>query len=250
MASFTNWLFGTADTAGSDAAKRQKGYNATYQGKISEALQPYETLSDVNQTKDLQQQYVQGLSGLNTDQYKVSAPTYDTSSVSDTDVQSLIDPNVKYQKQSAREALESSAAGKGGLFSSGLGKSVATSDEELSAKAYNDAYNKALAEKNRQNTIAQQQFGTNTAAGTYNLGMDTTGINAAGTAYNSMLQPLETVTQGKMDAAGTQYGADTGLSQQQMQLQGQDTGMFNTLLASGANFAGTYFGKKLAQEGK
>ena len=244
MASFSNWLFGTADTAGSDAAKRQQGYNQQYQSAVTSALQPYQALSDVDQTKDLQQQYIQGLSGLNTDQYKVSAPTYDTSSVSDTDVQSLIDPNVKYQKQSAREALESSAAGKGGLFSSGLGKSVATSDEELSAKAYNDAYNKALAEKNRQNTIAQQQFGTNTAAGTYNLGMDTTGINATGTAYNTMMEPLGTYSQGLMDMAGTQYGADTGLSQQQMQIQGQDTGMFNKLLGAGANFLTTKYGGK------
>lgn len=244
MAGFTDWLFGTADTAYSDAAKRQQQYNQQYQGAVTQALQPYQELSNVGQTKDLQQQYVQGLSGLDTDQYKVSAPTYDTSSVSDTDVQALIDPNVEYQKKSARESLESSAAGKGGLFSSGLGKSVATSDEQLSAQAYNDAYNKALAEKNRQNTIKQQQFGTNTSAGTYNLGLDTTGINAAGQAYQTMMEPLGTYSQGLMDMAGTQYGAQTGLSQQGMQMQGADTGMFNTLLGAGANFAGSYFGGK------
>ena len=244
MAGFSDWLWGTSDTAYSDAAKRQQQYNQQYQGAVTQALQPYQELSNVGQTKDLQQQYVQGLSGLNTDQYKVSAPTYDTSSVSDTDVQALIDPNVEYLKKSARESLESSVAGKGGLFSSGLGKSVATSDEQLSAQAYNDAYNKALAEKNRQNTIKQQQFGTNTSAGTYNLGLDTTGINAAGQAYQTMMEPLGTYSQGLMDMAGTQYGAQTGLSQQGMQMQGADTGMFNTLLGAGANFAGSYFGGK------
>lgn len=244
MAGFTEWMFGTADDAYSDAAARQDEYNRQYQRSVNKALQPYNELTNVDQTKALQQEYVGGLTNLNTDQYKVTAPTYDTSSVSDTDVQSLIDPNVEYQKKSARESLESSAAGKGGLFSSGLGKSVATSDEQLSAQAYNDAYNKALAEKNRQNQIAQTQFGTNTAAGTYNLGMDTTGINAAGTAYQTMMEPLNTTTQAQIDMAGTQYGANTGLSQQGMQMQGADTGMLNTLLGAGANFAGSYFGSK------
>lgn len=244
MAGFTDFLFGTASNAGSDAAKRQNTYNQQYQSAVTSALSPYQQLSNVGQTQDLQQKYVQGLSGLNTDQYKVNAPTYDTTSVSDAEVQSLIDPNVEYQKQSAREALESSGAGRGGLFSSGLGKSVATSDEQLSAQAYDNAYNKALSEKNRQNAIKQQQFGTNSSAGTYNLGMDTTGINATGTAYNTMMEPLGTFSQGLMDMAGTQYGANTGLSQQQLQLQGQDIGMFNKLLGAGVDFAGSYFGGK------
>lgn len=244
MAGFSEWLFGTADTAYSDAADRQREYNATYQSQVAQALEPYKQLGNVGQTQNLQQQYISGLTGLNPSQYKVEAPTYDTSSVSDTDVRGLIDPNVAYQKKSAREALESSAAGKGGLFSSGLGKSVATSDEQLSAQAYQSAYDKALAEKNRQNMIKQQQFGTNTATGTYNLGMDTSGVNAAGQAYNTMMEPLGTYSQGLMDMAGTQYGANTGISQQGMQMQGADTGMFNTLLDAGANFAGSYFGSK------
>lgn len=59
-----------------------------------------------------------------------------------------------------------------------------------------------------------------------------------------MLEPLGTYSQGLIDMAGTQYGAQTGLSQQGMQMQGADTGMFNTLLGAGANFAGSYFGSK------
>lgn len=244
MAGFTDWMFGTADTAYADAKKRQQGYNETYQGTVKQALQPYETLTDVGKTKQLQNDYVGGLENLDTQQYKVGAPTYDTSSVSDDDVQRLIDPVVAYQKESARKALESSAAGKGGLFSSGLGKSVATSDEQLSAQAYQSAYEKALAEKNRQNTIKQQQFGTDTTAGTYNLGMDTTGINAKGQALTTMMEPMGVYAQGMMDMAGTQYGADTGVSQQGMQMQGQDTGMFNKLLGAGTNFLTTKYGGK------
>lgn len=244
MAGFTDFMFGTADTAYKDAKKRQQGYNETYQGTVKQALQPYEQLMDVDKTKQLQNDYVGGLEGLDTQQYKVGAPTYDTSSVSDADVQGLIDPNVAFQKESARKTLESSAAGRGGLFSSGLGKSVATSDEQLSAQAYQSAYEKALAEKNRQNTIKQQQFGTDTTAGTYNLGMDTTGINAKGTGYQTMMEPMGVYAQGMMDMAGTQYGADTGVSQQGMQMQGADTGMFNKLLSAGTNFLTTKYGGK------
>ena len=230
---FSEFLFGTAGDAYSDAANRQNTYNTQYQSAVGNALAPYQQLSNVDQTQALQQQYVNGLSNLNTNQYKVNAPTYDTSSVTDTDVQSLIDPNVAYQKQSARKALESTSAGKGGLFSSGLGKSVATSDEQLSAQAYSNAYDKALAEKNRQNTITQQQFGTDTGAGTYNLGLDTTGVNAAGQAYTTMMEPLGVYSQGMMDLSGTQYGAQTGLSQQGMQSQAADTGYFGNLLNLG-----------------
>lgn len=244
MAGFSDWLFGTADTAYDDAKKRQQGYNETYQGTVKQALQPYEQLMDAGKTKQLQNDYVGGLSNLDTTQYKVGAPTYDTSSVSDADVQALIDPNVAYQKESARRALESSAAGKGGLFSSGLGKQVATSDEQLSAQAYQSAYDKALAEKNRQNTIKQQQFGTDTTAGTYNLGMDTTGLNAKGTGYQTMMEPMGVYAQGMMDMAGTQYGADTGMSQQGMQVQGADTGMFGKILGAGANFLTSKYGGK------
>ena len=244
MAGFSDFMFGTADTAYKDAKKRQQGYNETYQGTVKQALQPYEQLMDAGKTKQLQDDYVGGLSNLDTAQYKVGAPTYDTSSVGDADVQALIDPNVAYQKESARRALESSAAGKGGLFSSGLGKQVATSDEQLSAQAYQSAYDKALAEKNRQNTIKQQQFGTDTTAGTYNLGMDTTGLNAKGTGYQTMMEPMGVYAQGMMDMAGTQYGADTGMSQQGMQIQGADTGMFSKLLGTGANFLTSKYGGK------
>ena len=229
MAGFSDWMFGTADTAYEDAKKRQQGYNETYQETVKQALQPYNTLTDVDKTKKLQDDYVGGLSGMDTQQYKVGAPTYDTSSVSDADVRELIDPNVAYLKESSRRALESSVAGKGGLFSSGLGKQVATSDEQLSAQAYQSAYEKELAEKNRQNTIKQQQFGTDTTAGTYNLGMDTTGINAKGQALTTMMEPIGVYAQNMMDMAGTQYGADTGMSQQGMQMQGADTGMFGKI---------------------
>lgn len=242
MAGFSDWLFGTADTAYSDAAKRQKTYGTEYEDSVTKALDPYKQLTDVGKTKQIQQDYVDGLTGMDTTQYKVDAPTYDRSGVTAEGIQALIDPNLKFQQQNARESLESSAAGKGGLFSSGLGKQVATSAEQLSAQAWDQAYQKELAEKNRQNDITAKQFSTDTSAGTYNLGLDTAGLQAKGLALNTMMQPMGAFSQGMMDLAGTKYGAQTGLSQQGMQMQGADTGMFNTLLGAGAQGAGSYFG--------
>lgn len=244
MASFSDFLFGTADDAYSDAAKRQEEYNKQYQSSVTQALSPYQTLSDVGQTKDLQQQYISSLTGLNPSQYKTEAPTYDMSSATEAEIQAQIDPAVAYQKEEARKGLEATAAGKGGLFSSGLGKSVATSDEQLSAQARAKAQADVIAEKNRLNQIRQQQFGSGMQAGTYNLGLDTTGSQALGTAYGTMMEPLGIYSQGLMDMAGTQYGAQTGLSQQGMQIQGADTGYFGTLLGAGSQVAGSYFGGK------
>ena len=56
MAGFSDWMFGTADTAYKDAKKRQQGYNETYQGTVRKALQPYEALTDVDATKQLQEE--------------------------------------------------------------------------------------------------------------------------------------------------------------------------------------------------
>lgn len=235
-----NFLFGTAGNAVSDATKRQRGINQNYQNQVFGALEPYNALTDVGQTQQLQQDYVSGLTGLNPSEYKVNAPTYDTSSATDAEIQAAIDPNVKYQQEAAIDALESTAAGKGGLFSSGLGKDVATTTEELNAKAYNKAKQDVIAEKNRQNQIASNQFNANTTAGTYNLGLDQTGVNATGQAYNTMMQPLETKTQTLFDLANTQYGANTGLSQQQLQSQAANRGYFGDLLGGAIKI----FGKK------
>ena len=234
----SDFLFGTYDEAYSDAARRQAGYNKEYEGSVTQALDPYKQLTDVDQTKQIQQDYVGGLTGMDTDQYKVGAPTYDRSGVTAEGIQALIDPNLKFQQKAARESLESSAAGKGGLFSSGLGRDVATSAEQLSAQAWDQAYQKDLAEKNRQNAITGQQFATDTAAGTYNLGLDTTGLQAKGTALDTMMQPMGAFSQGMMDLAGTKYGAQTGMSQQGMQIQGADKGYFGDILSAGAKLAG------------
>lgn len=233
-----NFLFGNAGSAVSDAQKRQQGINTDYASQITKAMSPFASLSNLGQTQNLQQGYISGLSGLDTDQYKVAAPTYDTSTATNAEIQAAVDPNVAYQQEAAKNALESSAAGRGGLFSSGLGKSVATSAEQLGAQAWNQAKADVTAEKDRQNQIAANQFGTNTSAGTYNLGMDQTGVNALGQAYNTMLEPLSAVSQGQMDLANTLYGANAGLNQQQLQSQAANRGYFGDLLGAGVRLFG------------
>ena len=47
----SNFLFGTAGNAYSDAMDRQNAYNTEYQNSVNAALNPYKTLSDVGQSK-------------------------------------------------------------------------------------------------------------------------------------------------------------------------------------------------------
>lgn len=222
-------IFGTAGDAIPEAMTRQEAINKQYQDAASGALSPYAELGNFGRLSQLQQDYLSNLTNMDTDQYKVTNPILDRSNPL-ANVQQYIDPNVAYQQEAATKALESTAAGKGGLFSSGLGKQVATTNEQLAAQAYNDAYNKALNEANRQNQLTQTGFSNQMQAGQYNFGLDQAGTGALGTAYNTVLDPFNTYSQGLFDIAGTQYGAETGLNQQALQAKAADKGIFGEVL--------------------
>ena len=180
-----------------------------YTGAVDTSMKPYTDLAAQGDYAGRYQDYLDSLSGLDTEQYKVTGAQ--TSEINPLDaVNSYIDPNVKYQQEAARKGIEESAAGKGGLFSGATGSAIATSQEELAAKAWNEAMNKAqgVQESENQRRIAQQTASQN--AGTYNLGLDTTKTGALGTAFETAMNPLDTVTQANLSKAGTVYGADTG----------------------------------------
>lgn len=233
MASFTDWMFGTSGDAISDATKRQQGIDKTYEDKVTGALQPYDQLSDLQGATEAQKAYTSGLMNLDTDQYKVQQANLNTGNALG-DVNSFMDPSIDYQMEQATKQVESSQAGKGGLFSGAAGKSIAGATQKIAEQGWGDAYaraNQALQQSN-QAKLQQQQAGQ--SAGTYNLGLDTTKIGAAGQAYNTLMDPINTKAQGTMDMAGTMYGSQSGMSQQQMQGQLADTGYFGDLLGFGA----------------
>lgn len=233
MASFGDWLFGTSGDAISDATARQQGIDKTYEDKVTGALQPYEQLSDLQGATEAQKAYTSGLMNMDTDQYKVQQANLNTGNALG-DVNSFMDPSLDYQMEQATKQVESSQAGKGGLFSGAAGKSIAGATQKIAEQGWGDAYNRAnqALQQSNQAKLQQQQAGQ--SAGTYNLGLDTTKIGAAGQAYNTLMEPISTVSQGKMDTAGTIYGSQSGMSQQQMQGQLADTGYFGDLLGFGA----------------
>lgn len=233
MSGTKDFLFGTSDTAISDAAGRQGKYDTEYQSSINKALQPYSDMADPTAAKAAMGSYVGGLQNLNTDQYKTSAATLDTGNALG-DVDSFLDPSIKYQQDAAQKAVESSQAGKGGLFSGAAGQSISNATQKIAEQGWGDAYTRANQAKLQANQAKLQQQQAAQSAGTYNLGMDTTGINAQGQAYNTLMGPISTVAQTKMDTAGTMYGSRSGMNQQQMQGQMADTGYFGDILSFGS----------------
>ena len=239
MASFGDLLFGTSDSAVSDATKRQQGIDKTYEDKVTGALQPYDQLSDLQGATEAQKAYTSGLMNMDTDQYKTQAANLNTGNALG-DVGSFMDPSLNYQMESATKQVESSQAGKGGLFSGAAGKSIAGTTQKIAEQGYSDAYNRAnqALQQSNQAKLQQQQAGQ--SAGTYNLGLDTTGLQAKGQAYNTLMEPINTRAQGTMDMAGTMYGSQSGMSQQQMQGQMADTGYFGDILGAGAKIGAAF----------
>lgn len=233
MASFTDFMFGTSGDAIGDAADRQKGFDTEYQGSINKALDPYNKLSDVEGAVNAQKAYVGGLQNLDTDQYKVGTAQLDTGNALG-DVNSFLDPSIKYQQEAAQKAVESSQAGKGGLFSGAAGQSISNATQKIAEQGWSDAYDRANSAKAQSNALKAQQQQLGQSAGTYNLGLDTAGINAQGQAYNTLMEPISTVAQTQMDTAGTMYGSRSGMNQQQMQGQMADTGYFGDILSFGS----------------
>lgn len=233
MASFTDWMFGTSGDAISDATARQQGIDKTYEDKVTGALQPYDQLSDIQGATEAQKAYTSGLMNMDTDQYKVQAANLNTGNALG-DVNSFMDPSLNYQMDQATKQVESSQAGKGGLFSGAAGKSIAGATQKIAEQGWSDAYNRAnqALQQSNQAKLQQQQADQNT--GTYNLGLDTTGLQAKGQAYNTFMDPINTRAQGQMDLAGTMYGSQSGINQQKMQGQLADTGYFGDLLGFGA----------------
>ena len=237
MASFTDFMFGTSGDAISDATGRQGKYDTEYQGAINKALDPYTQMADTGKAKSAMDSYVSGLQGLDTDQYKTTAAELNTGNALG-DVSSFLDPSIKYQQEAAQKAVESSSAGKGGLFSGAAGQSISNATQKIAEQGWGDAYTRANQALQQSNAAKLQQQQADQSAGGYNLGLDTTGIEAQGKAYQTLMEPISTVAQTQMDTAGTMYGSRSGMNQQQMQGQMADTGYFGDILGFGAKVFG------------
>ena len=148
-----NWLFGTAGTAQKDATNRQNGITSNYTQGVEEAMQPYQQLTDVGKTQQLQGDYVAGLENLNTNQYKTGPAQLQTGNVLG-DVNKFMDPSLNFQMDQATKQVESSQAGKGGLFSGAAGNAIAQTTQNIAQQGWGDAYARANQAQQQGNQTA------------------------------------------------------------------------------------------------
>lgn len=231
-----NFTFGTAGSAGQDAANRQRAIMGEYQGAVSGALSPYESLSSVGQAQGAQSALLQALQGSNPMQYSVDPRAYAQSApdVSAGAVRSFLDPAMDYEMQQAQGAIEESAAGRGGLFSGAAGRELQQARQGLARTGWSNAFDRARTAGLDANAARQGTFGQLLGAGQFNSGLMAQRLGNLGSAYNTTMAPINMLAQNRMDMANTMLGAQTGLNQQQMQGQYADRGVFSDLLGAGA----------------
>lgn len=112
------------------------------------------------------------------------------------------DPGYQFQLQQGENAIQNSAAARGGLLSTGTAKNLNNYAQGTAAQAFNDVYNRALSTYNTNfNTYNTSQNNL------YNrlLGLTGVGENAAGTLnsnINSGTQSLASLLTGNAQAVG------------------------------------------------
>lgn len=146
-------------------------------------------------------------------------------------------PGYQFQLQQGQQALESSAAARGGLLSTGTGKQLEQFGQGLASTNYNDVYNRAM--QQYQQKYGEFQQGQSNI---YNrlMGIGQTGLGATQTSVGAALQGASLYGgQGQL-AAGQQagYQAQAG-GANAVGLAGLGNSIGNAMgIAGGYNFGG------------
>ena len=128
------------------------------------------------------------------------------------DVQSYLDPSMKYQQQQAQRALEQSAVARGGLLGTGTAKALQNQAQQFAQQDYANAFNRMATDRNfaynqflqeaqarranlqaRYNQLSRltgigQQAAGNLATGAQNLGQNLGNLNMQAGQYQAMAQ--------------------------------------------------------------
>lgn len=239
-----NVVLGTADSAISDAMKRQHGIDTEYQQQVQSALTPYQQLANGVDTSQYFRDYLSGLTGSNNQQYAVDASQYQQTApdVSAATVQGYLDPSINYQMDTAQSGVEASAAGKGGLFSGAAGQDISNARQAIAQQGWSDAFGRARQAGLDANSATGSNFAGLMAANQFNQGLAQQDLTNRGTAFETAMQPTSAISQANLDMANTMYSGKTGLSQQQMQGQLADTGLLANVAGGFANMFSSRMG--------
>jgi hypothetical protein len=160
------------------------------------ALNPYSTAGSqaFGTVGSLMQQAAQGTGPLASFQGSFSAPTAQ---------QAEQTPGYQFQLQQGQQALESSAAARGGLLSEGTGKQLEQYGQGLASTNYQQVYNNAMQQYQQQ--YAQFQ---NNQSNLYSrlMGVGQTGLSATQTGVGANMQAAQLYGQQGQLAAGQQAG--------------------------------------------
>ena len=202
-----------ADTKAATIAQQRTdaalGINRQTASDIASQLSPYTSAgsSAFSTVGNLMQEGAAGTGPLASWNENFQAPT---------NVTEANDPGYAFRLQQGQQALEASAAARGGLNSTGTGKQLIDYGQNYASGEYGNVYNRALGEyQQRYQTFLNNQN---------NLYSRLMGIGSTG-----------------LQAAGTQASADTALSGQygQTELGGAQLQGGYTAAAGGAQAAGT-----------
>jgi hypothetical protein len=190
----------TADkNAGGTVAVAGKDVQANTQKQLAASnaeLNPYITAgqSAFSNVGQLMQQGAQGQGPLASWTGSFQAPTA---------AQAEATPGYQFQLQQGTQALENSAAARGGLLSAGTGKQLEQYGQGLASTNYQQTYNNAMQQYQQQ----YQQF-QNNQSNLYNrlMGIGQTGLGATQTSVGANMQGAQLYGQQGQLAASQQAG--------------------------------------------
>ena len=102
----------------------------------------------------------------------------------DLNVNQFLDPSMKFAMEQGTQAIERSAAARGGLLSGAALKDLAQFSTDLASQNYNNAVTQAMNDRAQRSSIAGQQIDLGNTALQYGIDKESTGINALGQQSN------------------------------------------------------------------
>lgn len=122
-------------------------------------------------------------------------------------VNSYLDPSIANMQQDAANSMAAQYGSRGSLFSGAAGQGIASEVARIGQQGFGDAFNRAMADNSRINSLGQQQFQNQMSIDQFNNNAtqqnfaNQFGVNNQNFANQNAIQG--TVLGGKMNAADT-----------------------------------------------
>lgn len=182
-----------------------------YGQAVDQAISPFAALASQTNLQQAQQDYLNQLNGFNASDYQTDASKYQMNApdVSASTVQSYLDPSIDYQIKKANQQTMQSAANQGSLFSGNTGNKLMSNAREAAQTGWENAFGKARQAGLDVNSATQSNLTNQMLANKSNADLYGTQMANAGTAYQTIMNPFEILTNAELGKAGTMYNTAT-----------------------------------------